>query len=186
MTWPALATMPLSSSGTCWSSTEVSESEIEVATGSASWVHTGRVRRAQSARVMSVGSDVSCVMEVASSSQSAATFSAWRSCSRSAELDRIEPCAAIRPDSSLASCQSTPSPLAFMAFCNWLMRRATMRGSVGSPAAPASFEGSSSPSPAKKRRNISRNSSSAPPRGSSAMAPTLVRWPRSPMGFRLG
>ena len=94
-----------------------------------------------------------------------------------------------------------PSPLFCSACCSWPISRCTISGSSGSPAALASFAGSSSELPARKSRSISRKSSSdgsshgspsgpsAPPepfRESSAMRSTLALARTADRRIRLG
>jgi len=57
-----------------------------VATGSASWVHSGMVAETHSLRVIRRGGVVSSATEITSSSQREAMWNAWSRAARSAEV----------------------------------------------------------------------------------------------------
>ncbi len=132
------------------------------ATGSAICAHTGVVAFAHCSRVYRLGVAVSSGTVVASSSQSAATWKAWSDAWAVAGSTGCPPSRAIAVARSDATEKSMPSPPDCAARCSWLIRFATKAGSFGSPAAPASCDGSICPSPESSLRSISWKSSSGP------------------------
>ena len=146
ITWLALAIMLCSSSGACSVSTRVSESEMLVATGSASCDQSGMVAVTHSLRVISLGSVVSSATEITSSSHSAAMWNAWSSWVRCSGVVLTWPDAARSWPCLSAMSQLMPSPPR-SAPCSWFISAATLAGSFGSPAAPASWLGSMEDAP---------------------------------------
>ena len=149
-----------SSSGACSLMTRVRESEMLSATGSASCDHTGIVAATHARRVSSSGVSGSAEKSTASSSQSEATCRAWSRRVRSSGVSCRWPDAARSSPWRSATLQSMPSPPRFIACCSWPKSAARLAGSLGSPAAPASCDGSIPPDPERSSRSMSRNSSS--------------------------
>ncbi len=132
------------------------------ATGSAICAHTGVVAVAHCSRVNVLGVAVSSGTEVASSSHRAATWNAWSVACAVAGSTGCWPSRAMAVARSAATVKSMPSPPDCAARCSWPIRFATNAGSFGSPAAPASCDGSICPSPESSLRSISWKSSSGP------------------------